>query len=115
MPKKILDKAGIYQKVVGNIVTYAADSRNMNNMLINKTVDLILNWRATASFSENKELVDVIILDEAIAPKNRLQINLLSFSEHKDLSLKFMELASTKEGAAIFEKYGFTDSRSQAP
>lgn len=108
--KKILDKVGIYQEVVENIVTYAADSRNMNNMLINKTADLILNWRATASFSGNQGLVDVVILDETVAPKNKLQINLLSFSEHKDLSLKFMELASTKEGSAIFQKFGFTDS-----
>ena len=107
--KKILDKAAIYQEVVDNIVTFAADSRNMNNMLINKTADIIFNWRATAAFSENQELVDVVILDEMIAPKNRLQINLLSFSEHKDLSRKLMEIASAKEGAAIFKKYGFTD------
>lgn len=83
------------------------DSRNLNKALVDKTADMAVNWRATGFFPENKDYITVVEIDEKYAPKKNLVLNLLSFSQHKDIAKDFMEFASSKEGIAIMEKYGF--------
>lgn len=107
--KKILSKAGIYEQVVQNAVKISSDSRTMNNLLKDGMVDIILNWRATAYFPENKDKMDPILLPETIAKKNRLLINLTTCSKHPELAKAFMRLAGSKKGQEIFKKWGFLD------
>jgi molybdate transport system substrate-binding protein len=107
--EKILTKLGIYDQVVNNTVKIAADSRTMNKTIIDKTADLILNWGATAYFKENRNYMERLQLDEAIAPKNRLQLSLLSFARYPELAVQFMDLAVSPTGKKIFQRYGFLD------
>jgi len=107
--KKILTKAGIYEKVLLNAIKVSSDSRTMNNFLKEGSVDIIFNWRATAYFLENRNKMDVLSLDESISPKKNLQINLTSCSKHEDIARAFMRYASSKEGQKIFQEFGFLD------
>lgn len=107
--KKILSKAGIYEQVVKNAVKISSDSRTMNNLLKDGMVDIILNWRATAYFPENKDRMAPILLSEAIAKKNRLLINLTTCSKHPELAKAFLKLAGSRKGQEIFKKWGFLD------
>lgn len=107
--EKILKKQNIFQKVVDNSITLAADSRNMNNLLIDGSADVILNWKATAYFDENRSKLDPLELDESVAPKNKLLLNLLTFSEQKELARAFMEYAVSADGLTVFKNYGFRD------
>lgn len=68
---------------------------------------MTINWRATAFWPENKEFIDVIELDEKIAPKKKLVLNLLSFSKYPKIAKSYMDFTASKEGQAIMEKYGF--------
>lgn len=108
--QKILTKAGIFDTVMNNAAMIAADSRTMNKTIINKSADLILNWGATAYFENNKEHMTRLPLDESIAPKKQLLLNLLSFSKQQELARAFMEFAVSTEGQTIFHKYGFLDT-----
>ena len=108
--QKILTQAGIYDAVMNNAVLIAADSRTMNKTIINKSADLIFNWGATAYFENNKKHMTRLPLDESIAPKNQLLLNLLSFSKHPELARTFMRFAVSTEGQKIFHNYGFLDS-----
>ncbi len=107
--KKILEKAGIYQEVLRHSVALPAASRNIRRSIVEDGVDLAMNWRATANFPENKDLMDALVLPESIAPKKKLLLNRLSFSENPKLATEFMLYAVSPAGQEIFMKYGFLD------
>ncbi len=96
-----------YNKLYDKAVLIGTDSRNLNVMLIDKTIDATINWRATAFWSENKKYIDVIDIDDKYAPKKRLVLNLLSFSKYPKIAKAFMAFAISKEGKKIMKKYGF--------
>ncbi len=105
----ILEKAGIYEEVVRGSIALAAASRNISRSIVEDGLDLALNWRVTAGFAENKDLMDVLLLPDAVAPKMELFLNLLSFSKNPELAKKFMLHAVSPAGQAIFMKYGFLE------
>jgi len=107
--KKILTKAGIYDKVLLNAVKVSSDSRTMNNLLKDGSVDIIFNWQATAFFKENRGKMDVLRLDDSISPKKKLQINLTTCCNHEDIARAFMQYAGSEKGQQIFYAYGFLD------
>lgn len=108
--KRILEKAGIYQEVLDNSVFLTTDSRNLNKALREGEADVIVNWRATAFFEENRGHMEVIDMDPHLASPKKLLLNLLSFSKHPEIARRFMEYAAGPEGQAIFKKYGFIDN-----
>ena len=69
------------------------DSRNLINTIKNGEADLTLNWYATAFWDDNKEFVESLVLDEKYSEKSKLVFNLLSTSQNKELSKKFMDYA----------------------
>lgn len=107
--KRILDQVGLTKAAYDNAALLTTDSRNLNRALRDGDVDLILNWRATAFFADNRAHMDVIDLDPALAAPKKLVLNLLTFSEHPELARRFMEIAASPEGQAIFRRYGFAD------
>jgi len=108
--RKILEKAGIYRKVVDRAVFLAPDSRSLSLALRNNEADLALNWRATGFFPDNSKLLDVVDLDSKTAQPAPLQLILLNFSRQKELARGFMKLVLSPQGQAIFRAYGFHDS-----
>lgn len=108
--KKVLGAAGIYDRVVEKAAFMAGDSRNLNAVLKNGEADLIMNWRATAFFPDNVDFMTVLDLDPAVAKREPLQLNFLTFSKVPSLARRFLEIATGPEGQAIFRKHGFIDS-----
>lgn len=96
-----------YNEAHDNSVEIGTDSRNLNKALIDKKVDLTINWKATASWDENSKYIDYIPLNEKLAPKKKLRINLLSFSKNKKIAKAFIDFAISKEGQKIMKNYGF--------
>ncbi len=107
--QKILTKAALFNSAMNNAVLIAADSRTMNKSIIDKSADLILNWGATAHFENNREYMSRLPLDESVAPKNKLLLNLLSFAQNPKLARAFMQYAVSVEGQEVFFQYGFLD------
>jgi molybdate transport system substrate-binding protein len=107
--KRILDKEGIYRPVLEKSVYLTTDSRNLNGALKNGDADLIVNWRATAFFDRNRDHMDVLDLDPEQASPKKLVLNILTFSRYPEIARRFMELAESERGQAIFRKYGFLD------
>jgi molybdate transport system substrate-binding protein len=110
MTKKILLNARnktFLEDAYDNTTEIGTDSRNLNNALIDKSADVTINWKATALWENNQEFIDIIHLDEKIAPKQKLYINLLTFSKHPKIAKDFMDFAASKQGQAIMKQYGF--------
>jgi len=107
--KNILTKYGKYDEAMKKSIYITTDSRNLNKALDQGDADVVINWYATTLWSENKDKVEPIVIDEKYAEKKKLIINLLSFSQNKEIAKKFMDFAASKEGRDIFKKYGFLD------
>ncbi len=111
--KAVLDKLGIYPKVVKASAFLSPDSRSLMNAMKKGEADLTMSWRATGLFADNAIKLDVIDLDAKLAKPQALLLNLLKISANPALARKFMALAAGDEGQAIFRKHGFLDNRSQ--
>jgi len=109
--KKILAQAGIYDQAIIQARYLTTDSKGLTNAITDNKADLIINWRATAMWSNNRKLMDIFLLDEAIAPPHKLTLGLLSFSSQPEIARRFMELASSPEGLKIFADYGFGECK----
>jgi molybdate transport system substrate-binding protein len=109
--KDVLTAAGIYNKVLDASIYLAPDSRGLNNAMKQGEADVILNWRATGFFPDNARVVDVIDLSPTLAQPQALLLNLLTFSQNKEMARRFMQFAAGAEGQAVFRRYGFLDNR----
>ncbi len=109
--KDILDGLGIYQKVVKAAAFLSPDSRSLALALKRKEADLAMNWRAVGYFADNIGSVDTIDLPPNLAKPQALELRLLVSSRQPDLARRFMVLAASEEGQAIFRKHGFLDNK----
>ena len=110
MTKKIFLKykgEDFLEQAYDNTIEIGSDSRNLNKALIDNKADLSINWKATAFWQENLKDIDIINIDKKYAPKKELVLNLLSFSQNKEISLAFINYAASEKGQAIMKKYGF--------
>jgi len=112
--KRILTQAGIYKDAFEGAEFLTTDSRNLNNAMRNGDADLIINWRATAFFDNNRPIIDVIDLPPDLATPKKLQLSLLTFSAHPDIARKMMAFTASPQGQAIFRKYGFIDAEGKS-
>lgn len=105
--KKILEEHNLYRKAIMNTIYLASDSRNLVNAIKDGNADLILNWHATTYWSENKDYIEALYIDEKVISKAKLVLNLLKTSKYPELTKEFMEFATSKRGREIFYNYGF--------
>ena len=108
--KRILSKAGIYDRVVNNASQVSPDSRTINAALKKGEADITLNWRATAFFPDNSPHIDVIDLPITVAEPQALLMSLVTISTHKTLAQQFIDYAASPTGQAIMRKHGFLDN-----
>ena len=83
------------------------DSKRMIRLLREGHADVIVNWRATASWPENQAMVTALPIDEKYAKKKRLMLGMLKSSKHPEVARKFMSYAISDQGRAVFRRYGF--------
>ncbi|MCD6218280.1 substrate-binding domain-containing protein [bacterium] len=107
--KKILEKKGILDDVLDNVLELTTDSKDLTRVLVEKEADLVVNWFATSTWPENEPYIDVIPINDEYAEKKKLIIGLLKTSKYPEIAEKFMEYASSEKGHDIFNKYGLYD------
>ena len=109
--KAVLDGLGIYPTVVKASAFLAPDSRSLMNAMKKGDGDLTLSWRASVFFGDLSTKLDVIDLSPKVAKPQALLLNLLKSSKNPDLARKFMTMAASEEGQAIFRTHGFLDNK----
>lgn len=106
--KIILEKKGIYEQVKKRAEYVTIDSRDLVKALINNEADIAINWFATSTWGNNRELVEVLPLTDSVFNHPRkLYIGLLTFAQNPEIAQKIIDYVNSPEGKAIFEKYGF--------
>jgi len=109
--KKILMERGIFEAVSQNAKELTTDSKNLVRVLKDREADLVVNWRATATWPENAPYMDALEILETSASQNRLVMGMLACSRHPGIAEKFLHFAASAPGQAIFRKYGFYDAK----
>ncbi|OYT17101.1 MAG: molybdenum ABC transporter substrate-binding protein [Bacteroidetes bacterium 4572_77] len=105
--KKALQKKGIFESVEQNAIRFTTDSKDLTRAIINKEADIVINWYAPYSWDNNSDYIDIIEIDKEYAQDKKLTLSLLSYSKHPEIAQKVLDFAASKEGKAIFAKYGF--------
>jgi molybdate transport system substrate-binding protein len=112
--RRMLKDAGIFDQVLARSAVLATESRNLTGALRSGHADVILNWRSTAFFAENRPHVDVVDLDPRLARPDPLYLIALKSTRHSDIVDRILSLAAAPEGQAIFRRHGFMDARMNA-
>lgn len=106
--ESILKAAGILTQAMENTLFFTTDSKNLSKALREDKADLTLNWAATVSQPANRDLLQVLPLNPALAPPQVLELGILRFSAFPDLAGAFLDLAIAAEGQAVFRAHGFS-------
>lgn len=107
--QRILDHAGIYQDVVDHALFMTTDSKGLVQAIKRRDADLAVNWRAVYFLADNSQKMDFIALPDKQAHKQLIVMGELVYSQEPELARRFVELAASPQGQAIFAKYGFRD------
>ncbi len=97
------------EQVKYNISSYAADSRDMNQMFSKEQAEIGLNWIATSRFVENRAVIDTVSLFDLFSPRKNLILVRLKFTKHPEIAKAFIDYVVSADGQKIMRECGFVD------
>jgi molybdate transport system substrate-binding protein len=109
--RRILESENLFEPAFANARELSTDSKNLATALIEGRADLVLNWYAVSTWKENAPYMDALPIAEA--PVEKLILASLDIAKEPQLAKIFLDYAASKDGLAIFEKYGFAKPPSQ--
>lgn len=95
-------------RVYQSLGLFAADSRDMNHLLLTDQADVGLNWIASLRAVTPKGALEALPLSDLYAQPQELVIGVLAYSPHSDLARQFSDYLASPAGKEILKKYGFT-------
>ena len=105
--RKILKKAGLWEKVKPNIQVYAPTVNQLLIYVALKQVDAAIIWEDLTSWAEGKGRIEVVRIPEKENLIKTIPTAVCTRAEHKDMAVKFNEYVASGEGSAIWQKWGF--------
>jgi molybdate transport system substrate-binding protein len=112
---EILDKDGLLDKLAqaGTVKTYASSCENTASLIALKSVDAVIGWSVFASW--NPDTTDVVYLKASEIPRLAYIPGAIStFTQDKASAQEFLDFLASADGQAIFSKYGYQVSESEA-
>ena len=112
---EVLDKNGLLDalKQAGTVKTYADSCEKTATLIVLKAVDAVIGWSVFASW--NPDSTDVVYLKASEIPRLAYIPGAIStFAQDKASAQKFLDFLTSKDGQAIFLKYGYQVSESEA-
>ena len=112
---EVLDKSGLLDKLAqaGTVKTYATSCENTATLIALKSVDAVIGWSVFASW--NPDTTDVVYLKASEIPRLAYIPGAIStFAQDRASAQKFIDFLASKDGQAIFLKYGYQVSESEA-
>jgi len=103
---KMLKELGIYEDVMKNVVMKGGSAIKLMLPLAMKNLDAEINFMATAKAFADK--VDMIKIDPKKLKYTVAPIGMTNYTKDKKAAQKYLDFVASKEGHAIFEKFGFT-------
>ena len=104
LANKILEKNGIGDAVLDNIVVYGTTVNALILYVSNGDVDAAITWEETVLFVPNETEIIEIPAEENII--QTIPIGTLTFSENRESAEEFIDFVTSDCGKAVYEKYG---------
>jgi len=102
---KMLKELGIYEDVMKNVVVKGGSAIKLMLPLAMKNLDAEINFLATAKAFADK--VDIIKIDPKKLKYSVAPIGITTYTKNKEAAQKYLDFVGSKEGRAIFAKFGF--------
>ena len=105
------EEMGLLDEFQANVAMEARGHNEVAMALVSGHVDAAMVWSFIAT--SYKDRVDMIIPPDADFPEKRVTLCLLTHAQDRDAAEKFMELATSEAGQAIFEELGYKLDRGE--
>ena len=105
--KKILDKAGLWDKVQPNISVYAPTANQLLIYTALAQVDATINWLDVTAWAEGKGKIETVRIDDARNLIKTIPTALHVSAVGKPMAVKLNEYIASPQGLAVWEKWGF--------
>jgi len=105
LTEKMLKELGLYEDVMKNVVLTAGSASKLVLPLAMGNLDAEINWMATCLAFADK--VDIIKIDPKKLKYSVAPMGMTVYSKQKEASKKYLDFVGSKEGRAIFDKFGF--------
>ncbi|MEA1946110.1 MAG: molybdate ABC transporter substrate-binding protein [Thermodesulfobacteriota bacterium] len=102
---KMLKELGIYEDVMKNVVMKGGSAIKLMLPLAMKNLDAEINFMSTAKAFADK--VDMIKIDPKKLKYCVAPIGMTTYTKNKEEAQKYLDFVASKEGQAIFAKFGF--------
>jgi len=102
--KAALEKAGIYEQVQKQIVTYSADCQQIASLIRLDEVDAAIGYDVFQR--QSPDLMDVV--EFAGAASVNIPVSVVSFSKQKELAQRFVDFIAWPKGREVFARNGYT-------
>jgi molybdate transport system substrate-binding protein len=112
---EVLDKNGLLDKLkqAGTVQTYADSCEKTATLIVLKAVDAVIGWSVFATW--NPDSTAVVYLQASEIPRLAYIPGAIStFAQDKVSAQKFLDFLTSKDGQAIFSKYGYQVTESEA-
>lgn len=112
---EVLERNGLLDgiKQAGTVKTYADSCEKTATLIVLKAVDAVIGWSVFASW--NPDTTDVVYLQPDELPRLAYIPGAVStFAQDKVSAQKFLDFLASKDGQAIFAKYGYQVTESEA-
>ncbi|MGD9248465.1 MAG: substrate-binding domain-containing protein, partial [Desulfobacteraceae bacterium] len=105
LTEKMLKGLGLYEDVMKNVVLTGGSASKLVLPLAMGNLDAEINWMATCLAFADK--VDIIKIDPKKLKYSVAPMGMTVYSKTKEAAKKYLAFVGSKEGRAIFEKFGF--------
>ncbi len=103
--KVIYERLGLWDELVKRAPRRALNVPELAYWVSLGTCDAAVTWQAQAH--QFADRCDYISIPTELYDPVEIAVGLLTFSEHKDIARKFMDLLSSPEGQRVFEENGY--------
>ena len=105
LTEQMLKALGLYEDVMKNVVLTAGSASKLVLPLAMGNLDAEINWMATCLAFADK--VDIIKIDPKKLKYSVAPMGMTTYTKKKEASKKYLDFVGSKEGRAIFDKFGF--------
>jgi molybdate transport system substrate-binding protein len=106
--KKILDKAGLWEKTQANIKVYAPTVNQLLIYVALKQVDAAIIWEDLTAWAEGKGKIEVVPIDKKSNMIKTIPTAVCTKALHMENARAFSRYIASDKGFQIWKKWGFT-------
>ena len=106
--KKILTQNDLWEQVQPNIRIYAPTVNQLLIYVALKQVDAAIIWEDLTSWAEGRDKIEVVQISKKENQIMTIPTAVCTNAPNKEMALKFNNYIASKQGLAIWEKWGFS-------